>query len=250
VPEGERGRVEVFANIVSRIEDGGGVQGWSFGIAVEGAASILSATVERTSEICVPSPCSRPFEILPDRKGIVMAKVLHLQKGTTLPPVGTRSVLAIQLEADVDQGPEDMTALLQFKDGLVGFGAPVPNVITIGGDSTRACNFDTASLQVTFTKATAPLFLRGNANGDSRVDIADPIWILNELFRGGPGTTCRDAADANDDGGLDISDPILLLNRQFLGTEPPPPPFPGCGTDPEGDADGVTCSESQSDCGS
>src|SRR5262245_17385389 len=51
--EGEPGRVEVFANLVTRRSAGQpGVQGWSFGIAVEGEASITSATVDGTDDIC------------------------------------------------------------------------------------------------------------------------------------------------------------------------------------------------------
>ena len=37
---------------------------------------------------------------------------------------------------------------------------------------------------------------------DGRLDIGDPIWILEALFRGGRPPDCPDAADANDDGSL------------------------------------------------
>ena len=36
-----------------------------------------------------------------------------------------------------------------------------------------------------------PQFLRGDPNDDGRNDIADAIWIVAELFRGGPETDCR-----------------------------------------------------------
>ena len=46
-------------------------------------------------------------------------------------------------------------------------------------------------------------FKRGDGNGDSVVDIADPIYVLSFLFTGGP---------------------------------PPPPPFPSVGPDPTPDS--------------
>ena len=61
-------------------------------------------------------------------------------------------------------------------------------------------------------------FLRGDANGDGRCDISDPIFELDFLFRGGAAGNCEDAADSNDDGTVDISDAVTLLNHRFHGT--------------------------------
>ena len=92
-------------------------------------------------------------------------------------------------------------------------------------------------------------FTRGNANGDGRVDLADGIWILNELFRNGPESTCDDAADANNDGMVQTDDSVYIINHQFIADSPPPPaPFPNCGLDPEGDDDGLGCAETQGAC--
>lgn len=81
-------------------------------------------------------------------------------------------------------------------------------------------------------------FIRGNANGDALVDIADPILALSYLFGGGV-LPCQDAADANDDGLLNIADPIHLLAFLFSGGPPPSSPYPACGADPT--ADGLGC---------
>ena len=64
----------------------------------------------------------------------------------------------------------------------------------------------------------------------------------------GPSPTCLDAADTNDDGGVNITDGIYVLNFLFLGGPAPPAPHPGCGTEPQGDADGVTCASPTSTC--
>jgi hypothetical protein len=82
-------------------------------------------------------------------------------------------------------------------------------------------------------------FVRGDANGEGSIDIADPIFILTYLFVGGRAPDCLDAADVNDDGTADISDPVRLLGCLFLGAEEPPPPFGACGGDPT--ADDLSC---------
>lgn len=83
-------------------------------------------------------------------------------------------------------------------------------------------------------------FRRGDANADSIVNIADGIFLLQNLFGGGPATTCEDGADANDDGGIDVSDVIFVLGFQFGGGAAPPAPFNECGVDPT-DFDGLSC---------
>lgn len=75
-----------------------------------------------------------------------------------------------------------------------------------------------------------PRFLRGDANADRTVDLADVVFTLNALFRGGPQPPCRDAADANDDGCLDLSDAISVLLHLFGGWTFDPP-LGVCGPD-------------------
>jgi hypothetical protein len=83
------------------------------------------------------------------------------------------------------------------------------------------------------------IFLRGDANQDSRVDIADATTTLLSLFFAPLPLPCADAADADDSGRLDIADPIRTLNFLFLGHGQPAQPFPTVGTDPT--SDGLTC---------
>ncbi len=83
-----------------------------------------------------------------------------------------------------------------------------------------------------------PGFIRGDANGDRRVDISDAVTILRVLFAAAP-ADCGDALDANDSGGLDIADAISILSYLFASGPPPPPPFPLRGQDPT--ADELTC---------
>jgi len=78
---------------------------------------------------------------------------------------------------------------------------------------------------------TALGFMRGDANADAKVDIADVIHTLNFLFARGAPAVCRDAADSNDDGQIDIADGITILSHLFGGGPPLPPPFNLCGLD-------------------
>ena len=83
---------------------------------------------------------------------------------------------------------------------------------------------------------------RGDANGDTVVNIGDTIFLLDALFSGGAGWNCADAADANDDGRIDLADPIRILAFLFSGGLPPEAPGPFvCGSDLT--LDGLFCDE-------
>jgi hypothetical protein len=81
----------------------------------------------------------------------------------------------------------------------------------------------------------AASFLRGDANGDGRLNLSDGAFVLNRLFRGGREPRCQDAADVDDNGVIDISDAVYALNFLFSRGPPPPPPFPRAGEDPTAD---------------
>jgi hypothetical protein len=88
-----------------------------------------------------------------------------------------------------------------------------------------------------------PTFRRGDCDGNGVVNITDPIFELNHLFRGGPRWLCDDACDSNDDGKTDISDPIVALAYLFQGGTAPPLPGPNeCGVDLTGDFLSGLCS--------
>ncbi len=88
----------------------------------------------------------------------------------------------------------------------------------------------------------APLFRRGDANGDTAVDISDAVALLAYLFQSAAALPCDAAADTNDDGGLTIADPISLLTTLFAGSGPLPAPYPDCGADATPDS--LTCASS------
>ncbi len=73
-------------------------------------------------------------------------------------------------------------------------------------------------------------FVRGDANRDGAVELADAIAMLEQLFLGKP-VTCGDASDADDSGSFDLTDPIYLLQHLYLGGPSPPYPYPDANGD-------------------
>ncbi len=73
-------------------------------------------------------------------------------------------------------------------------------------------------------------FVRGDANSDLTVNIADAVAMLDVLFSGGQEPLFVSALDSNNDAQFDIADPIHLLAFLFSGGDQPASPFPlpGC----------------------
>jgi hypothetical protein len=90
-----------------------------------------------------------------------------------------------------------------------------------------------------YREGGVPSFIRGDANGDGKVDLSDAVCTLSRLFLGTgscQSVLCEDALDTNDDGKIDVSDPVYLLDFLFLGGPEPPAPFLVPGKDLTDDA--------------
>ena len=72
--------------------------------------------------------------------------------------------------------------------------------------------------------AGVPGFIRGDTNIDGKIDISDPITILNSRFTTSGKLKCDAAADANCDTTVDLSDSIFLFYYLFLYGQRPLPP--------------------------
>ncbi|MGB1070515.1 MAG: hypothetical protein ACPG1Z_02525 [Planctomycetota bacterium] len=103
---------------------------------------------------------------------------------------------------------------------------PVANVMVVDGGSLDA-NLEDGSIAL--NPVVTLDFIRGDANSDARVNIADGVWIINELFLGGPANPCPISSDSNGDGSTDAGDAIYIFNYRFLDGPMPVAPYPSCG---------------------
>lgn len=135
----------------------------------------------------------------------------------------------------VDPGTYDLEVRLAGTDTVA---LEVPGVTLVAGVNITvfavgfASDGTLAALPVEDVNET---FVRGDANRDGRLDIADPVATLLVLFQGSSAEFCPDAGDANDDSHLNVSDATYALNYLFSGGPPPAPPFPEPGVDPTND---------------
>lgn len=76
-------------------------------------------------------------------------------------------------------------------------------------------------------------FIRGDANGDTAVNVGDALVVLNHLFTAtAVKPDCMEALNANDDDALDIADGVYVLVYLFGSGAPPPEPTPpNCSVD-------------------
>ena len=147
----------------------------------------------------------------------------------------------LELELKVKPDAALGSTELLFQDGARPYDASIFNRLFVQGEAlppgvTNSYIFINALINIVGDVAA---FVRGDSNGDLKVNISDPQHTLSHLFLGGPSPSCWDAADANADGRVDISDAVATLSALFLGTGPPPDPSGAPGEDPT--ADGLTC---------
>ncbi|MBI4584679.1 MAG: hypothetical protein HY717_11750 [Planctomycetes bacterium] len=118
---------------------------------------------------------------------------------------------------------------------------PGANVIAVEVHQANATSSDLSfelELVGDLVSTSQPRFVRGDANGDAGVDLADAVRVLLALFAGAA-TSCQDAHDADDNGLLEIADALAILQYLFLKGPPLLPPFPARGVDTT--TDDLTC---------
>ena len=71
-------------------------------------------------------------------------------------------------------------------------------------------------------------FIRGDADLDGAVGMADAIFILRHLFRDGP-SHCEEAMDIDRSHEVRLFDAVIILGYLFHLGAAPQPPFPDCG---------------------
>jgi hypothetical protein len=183
------------------------------------AVTALSAYGESPFELCTATMAPPPVEAMTCTEGSAGEAVATW----VLPDPGLRVLDGVRLIVD---GVE--AALLPPDATSAGLGV-LPDGTHLIVARTVWGPWDSPSFTCTLSIGGGITFIRGDGNGDSRVDIGDAIRTLAYLF-GGADSTCPASMEANDDGSVDIGDAIYLLAFLFAGGPPPAPPFPECGT--------------------
>jgi hypothetical protein len=211
-----------------------GAQGWSLAIAHDPLVfTVDSITTAGTDAGTLMNGGFEKHELVNNGSGtgVLSAVVLSFSQPVSLQPRGRAYLLknAYRLTGDTSVLGAQITTELQFQDKLQGQGQPVNNVITYLGESNRPLVRKGINFELEVGDPPRQAFLRSDTNNDGRLNIADPVWLVSELFFRGPPTQCAYAADANADGVKDVSDVAFLVRYHFLGGRAPPTPFPVCG---------------------
>ena len=148
-------------------------------------------------------------------------------------PAGEET-LAFKIVGTIPQGaPESVDSLMPLNNG---FGpAGMRNELTHRGEArfvSTIPNVEKGRLEIVGDQT---VFIRGDSNGDSVIDLSDARHTLGYLFLGTEAPVCLDAADSDDDGNLNITDPVRTLVFLFRGGPFLPAPYPNAGIDPTPD---------------
>ncbi len=240
VPQGE------VASVPLLMTNSLDVHGFSLGVLHDGSSLTATSVDQGAAVQALNGGAGAGFffaDLAPSGgTGITVGAIMSPMAG------GSVSVLPVGVEHEIIVTSYDVSATatvgltpLSFTSDLSP-PAPAPPVaiaISIGESSVLPIVID-GSFEIE-SGVTGGVFVRGDVNGSLTIDLSDPIFLLNYLFTMGPEPACLDTADVNDSGGVDLSDPITLLNYLFTMGPEPAAPFPDCGPDPSGDADGVGC---------
>ncbi len=215
-----------------------GVNAWS--IAVNHDSSVLDLVNVTTAGTVLDSfegsNIFRLTEIVDNETGtgFISIAILNLGSPISLPPNGQAFIARARYRVKPGIEIDRLTDVL-FRDGLRGSGVPIENQVNYVGGAERP---KTTGL---FLRVGSPSFVRGDSNGDRRINLSDVIFIINFLFRAGDPIRCADAGDVNDDGGINLTDPIFFLDYLFRSGPKPPPPHPSLEEDPTDDS--LDCQE-------
>jgi hypothetical protein len=64
-------------------------------------------------------------------------------------------------------------------------------------------------------------YVCGDANGDGDVNVADAVFLIAYVFKGGPAPDPVEAGDANCDGDVNVGDAVYLIAYVFKGGPEP-----------------------------
>jgi sugar lactone lactonase YvrE len=82
-------------------------------------------------------------------------------------------------------------------------------------------DYETGRWSETASFKVVPPYICGNANADGQVDVADAVFLIYYIFKGGAAPDPIYAGDANCDGDVNVGDAVHIINYVFKGGNPP-----------------------------
>ena len=70
-------------------------------------------------------------------------------------------------------------------------------------------------------EASAARYIAGDANADGIINVADIVYLVNYLYRGGSEPSPAESGDATCDGIVNVADVVFLVNYLYRGGVPP-----------------------------
>jgi hypothetical protein len=202
--------------------NGGPIAGWSYGVC--NGPEVTPTSVGLGDCATVKNGSAADFNERATFPGGWTQGVVICFIGCATVAAGTQDFVMASATYSVDGAAAEGDYPLNFCNTLGN--PPVSTVVVVSGASI----VPTQEAGAITVLGVVP-FVRGDANDDALINIADGVWILNDLFQGGPHTDCFGANDSNGDGTYDAADGVYIFNYQFLNGPAPSAPFPSCGTD-------------------
>ncbi|MEE9443289.1 MAG: hypothetical protein V3V99_11560 [candidate division Zixibacteria bacterium] len=136
-----------------------------------------------------------PFanSIFPQENGLLLRLILHTS--AEIPDLIENTTVGVLINAF-----PQWTGFSDLDGNLIGF-------VDDGYDPQLIAFYNGA---ITFGGEVA-----GDANGDGNLDVGDPVFIVNYVFRNGPEPASIISADANCDSDCDVGDAVYLIRHVF-----------------------------------
>jgi hypothetical protein len=110
------------------------------------------------------------------------------------------------------------TGIVLSPDGLLSGTPPTEGEYTF---TARVTDEVDAFADRQFTLRILPPYSCGDANGDEQINIADAVFLISYVFKGGPAPYPLEAGDANCDDEVNVGDAVHLINYVFKGGTDP-----------------------------
>lgn len=213
------------ATIPLRVASNLGIEAFEVGIAID-SSLLVPVALEPSSSILELTGPAGPAVWIVDLGGssgqLSLVADLGLAPGDGL-GAGIVQICA-NLQIEVASISTQQQTPIQPQDPAGGIAA-----LIVTGAASIAASTSGAMISI---EVPVP-FIRGDANDNSLVNIADAVVILRRLFGIDSPGSCDAAEDADGDGGKDLGDAVRVLTFLFSGGVPPGAPFPLCAIAPD-----------------